>query len=120
MACPPGSYLNVSACAMLRAGNPSQPPRARRVCPPCPPSTIAASFASTSCDARPASSADAFGHTACVCADGYYDALLGANSSAPACESCADGGACVGGQLLAQEGYWRESPNDAILPQMPP
>ena len=114
MPCPAGSFLNVSECAMCQPGTFSATPGAT-LCPPCPPATISASFAATSCDACPASSTDGQANTACVCLDGYYDAMMGANSSAPECTSCEDGGACVGGVLLAQEGWWRESPTDAVF-----
>ena len=112
--CPEGTFFNLTQCSQCLPGT-FAASRGALQCAPCPPATIAASFASASCDACPASSSDTAGHTACVCLEGYYDASLGANSSAPACASCVDGGVCVGGVLLAQEGWWRETPTDAIF-----
>jgi hypothetical protein len=114
--CPIGSYLNITTaeCSSCLPGTYAATTGAL-ACPPCPPSTIAAGFAATACDACPASSSDAEENTACVCAEGYYDALLGANTSAPQCTKCADGGECVGGLLLASEGWWRESPTDSVF-----
>ena len=114
--CPIGTYLNITTaeCSQCAPGTYAATTGAL-ACPPCPPSTIAAGVAATACDACPASSSDAEEHTACVCAEGYYDANLGANTSVPQCTKCADGGECVGGQLLASEGWWRESPTDAVF-----
>ena len=112
--CPAGSYLNVSECAMCQPGTFSATQGAT-TCPSCPPATISATGGATACDACPASSSDGLGNTVCLCLDGYYDVALGANTSAPQCTSCADGGACVGGVLLAQEGWWRESPTDDLF-----
>jgi hypothetical protein len=69
---------------------------------------------STSCTACPANSADTAGNTVCVCASGYYDATHG-GADGPDCTPCVDGAACMAGALLAQEGYWRESPTDTVF-----
>ena len=112
--CPEGTFFNLTQCSQCMPGT-FAASRGALQCAPCPPATIAASFAAASCDACPASSSDAAGHTICICLEGYYDASLGANSSGPACASCVDGGMCVGGSLLAQEGWWRESPTDSVF-----
>jgi hypothetical protein len=98
-------------------------------CSQCPPSTIASQPGALACSACPTNSGDTGDNTACVCDAGFYDAALGASASVPQCTPCPDGGACMGGALLAQEGWWRESPTDAVflkcregycLPEEPP
>ena len=112
--CAQGSFLNGTECAMCQPGTFTATSGAL-TCPPCPPSTIAPGFAAVACDACPAASSDAAEHTQCVCGDGYFDAALGASPSSPVCTACVDGGECVGGVLLAQEGWWRETPTDAVF-----
>ena len=111
--CPAGTFLNGTACASCAPGTFAASSGATS-CAACPPSTVAPLPTATSCTACPANSADAAGNTMCVCASGYYDATRG-GADGPECTPCVDGGACVAGALLAQEGYWRESPTDAIF-----
>ena len=111
--CPVGTFLNGTSCANCAPGTFAASAGATG-CPACPPSTFAASFAATACDACPANSRASDDRTVCLCSEGYYDATRGA-SDGPDCVACAEGGACVGGELLAQEGYWRETPGDDIF-----
>jgi hypothetical protein len=112
--CPEGSFMNGIACVPCAPGTFAATTGAVQ-CPSCPPATIAPAAGSAACTACPADSRDGEGRTACVCVPGFYDTNLGADSAAPACAPCVDGGACVGGRLLAQEGFWRESPTDDLF-----
>ena len=111
--CPAGTFMNGTSCANCAAGMFAASSGAT-ACAACPPSTVAPSPGALSCAACPANSADADGNTVCVCASGYYDATRG-GADGPDCTLCVDGAACVAGALLAQEGYWRESPTDTVF-----
>jgi hypothetical protein len=112
--CEAGTYLNGAACVPCAPGMFAAATGAR-ACSLCPAGTIAPAAGATSCDECPASSSDSEVHTTCVCVAEYFDTQLGANATAPACAACAEGGACAGGVLLAQEGWWRETPTDAVF-----
>ena len=103
-----------ASCALCPAGAFSSSLGAV-ACTRCAPFSVAPQPGAVACTACPANSRDSDDNTACACVDGYFDAALGGNSTAPTCVPCTDGGVCVGGQLLAQEGFWRESPTDAVF-----
>jgi hypothetical protein len=114
--CAAGTFLDAASrsCAACQPGTFSASSGAL-ACALCPPGTIAAAQGASACDECPASSRDSDAHTTCACVAGFFDTALGANSTAPACSPCPDGGVCAGGVLLAQEGWWRESPTDAVF-----
>lgn len=115
--CPAGSYLNATllACAPCAPGWFTASSGAV-ACAPCPVGTIAPSEGASACKACPLNARDAAAHTACVCAPAYFDARFGANTSAPACAACVEGGDCGSdGLLLAQEGWWREAPTETTF-----
>ena len=114
-ACALGTYLDATgACAACPAGQFGGSVGAV-ACAQCPPSTAAPQPGASACIACPANSGDVGGNIACVCLAGYFDSALGANATVPVCTPCPEGGACVDGALLAQEGWWRETPIDAIF-----
>ena len=108
-----GSWQNAT-CSPCQAGTFAASSGAV-ACGQCSPFTVAPQPGAVACDACPANSADAVGNTACVCLAGYYDAALGASATAPQCMPSPDGGDCTSGALLAQEGWWRETPTDDVF-----
>jgi hypothetical protein len=112
--CPVGSFLNASSalagCSLCPAGKFTASTGALG-CADCPGGTIASAAGASACAVCPLNARDAQGHTMCLCAPGFFDSRFGANASDPACVACVQGGNCdADGLLLAQEGWWRESP----------
>ena len=117
-ACPAGTFLEAEllACVACAPGTYTSTAASSR-CASCSAGTNAPLDGATGCQACPSNSRDAAAFTACLCSAGYFDAQLGANSSNPVCTACTDGGVCDGttGELLADEGYWREGDNDTVF-----
>jgi len=117
-ACPAGTALDavLHACVACAPGTYTSSAASSK-CASCFAGTIAPLQGATGCQACPSNSRNVAAYTACLCSAGYFDAQLGANGSSPACAACTEGGVCDGttGELLADEGYWRESDNDTVF-----
>ena len=107
--CPRGTYLDglSQQCEACLPGLVTTSTGAT-ACEPCPPRFAWASASQcVACPENAVTSPNDAAH--CACQAGYYDALYGANVTAPSCAPCPLGGVCTTGMLGAAEGYWRPS-----------
>jgi hypothetical protein len=107
--CPAGTFLNAltQSCDKCAVGLVTTSTGAI-TCSKCP---LRFAWASNSlCIACPSNSGTSPNDPAqCACAFGYYDALFGANLTAPSCVACPPGGVCTSGYVGAAAGFWRET-----------